>query len=40
MSSAAEGRKGIYREPSVELGFQNFVTSLIAKAIATAKIKE
>jgi hypothetical protein len=40
MSSAAEGCKGIYREPSVELGFQNFVTSLIAKAIATAKIKE
>jgi len=40
MSSAAEGRKGIYREPSAELGFRNFVESLIAKAIATARVKE
>src|SRR3984957_5685924 len=29
MSSAAEGRKGLYREPSAELGFRNFVESLI-----------
>jgi restriction endonuclease XhoI-like protein len=40
MSSAAEGRQGLYREPSAELGFRNFVESLIAKAIATARVKE
>jgi hypothetical protein len=40
MSSAAEGRKGLYREPSAELGFRSFVESLIAKAIATARARE
>jgi hypothetical protein len=39
MSNAVEGRNGIYREPSVELGFQNFVSSIIAKAIAVIKSK-
>ena len=40
MSSAAGGAKGRYSEPSAELGFQNFITSLMARAIAVAKAKE
>lgn len=40
MSNAAGGTRGVYREPAAELGFQNFVTSLIAKAIAVAKSEE
>lgn len=38
MTEAVRGRKGVYREPSPELSFENFTTSLIAKAIAIAKI--
>jgi hypothetical protein len=37
MSNATDGLKGRYKEPTQELGFQNFVESLMAKAIATAK---
>jgi Restriction endonuclease XhoI len=40
MSSAAGGVRGVYREPAPELGFENFVTSLLAKAMAAAGIKE
>jgi len=40
MSSAADGRKGSYREPAAELNFQNFIASLTAKAIATAKSRK
>jgi hypothetical protein len=40
MSSAVEGARGIYREPAPELCFENFVTSLVAKAMAAAKTKE
>ena len=40
MSSAADGKKGRYKEPSEELSFENFIASLMAKAIAVAKIKE
>jgi Restriction endonuclease XhoI len=40
MSNAAGGKKGLYREPAVELGFQNFIESLLAKAIAVARSKE
>jgi hypothetical protein len=40
MSNAIKGPKGIYREPAPELSFQNFITSLLAKAIAVAKAKE
>lgn len=40
MSNAAEGSEGDYREPEAELGFQNFVASLLAKAIALAKSGE
>ena len=40
MSSAANGARGVYREPAPELSFENFITSLLAKAIAVAKTKE
>ncbi len=40
MSNAKDGSKGFYREPNAELSFQNFVASLIAKAIATVKSGE
>jgi Restriction endonuclease XhoI len=40
MSNAADGPKGIYREPAAELNFQNFVSSLMAKAIAVAKTEK
>jgi hypothetical protein len=40
MSNASDGPQGTYREPAAELGFQNFVASLMAKAIAVAKSEE
>lgn len=40
MSNATDGLKGRYKEPTPELGFQNFVESLMARAIAVAKSKE
>src|SRR5579864_52063 len=40
MSSAKDGRKGIYREPTPELNFGNFITSLLAKAIAVVRSKQ
>lgn len=40
MSNSVQGAKGVYQEPSPELSFQNFVASLIAKAIAVAKSEE
>lgn len=36
MSSRKGGLKGQYREPNPELSFHNFVTSLLARAIAVA----
>lgn len=39
MSDASRGLRGIYIEPSKELSFENFVSSLMAKAIAVAKSK-
>lgn len=39
MSNAKDGPNGLYREPSAELTFQNFVESLTAKAIAVARSK-
>lgn len=39
MSNATDGIRGQYREPNAELGFQNFMASLIAKATAVAKTK-
>lgn len=40
MSSAKDGSKGKYREPAPELNFANFISSLMAKAIAVAKTQE
>ncbi len=37
MSNAIDGVEGLYREPAEELNFQNFIASLLAKAIAIAK---
>jgi len=37
MSNSIDGPKGLYREPAYELSFQNFISSLMAKAIATAR---
>lgn len=37
MSNAKGGPKGLYGEPAAELNFQNFVASLVAKAIAVSK---
>lgn len=39
MSNESGGPKGRYTEPALELNFQNFIASLMAKAIATAKSK-
>ena len=39
MSNAADGPKGVYREPAPELRFQTFIASLMARAIAVAKTK-
>lgn len=40
MSNATDGPKGKYREPTPELNFENFISSLLAKAIAVAKTQE
>ncbi|MGH9468080.1 MAG: PaeR7I family type II restriction endonuclease [Terriglobales bacterium] len=40
MSNASDGARGGYVEPAAELSFQNFVESLLARAIAAAKSKE
>jgi hypothetical protein len=37
LSSRTSGKRGQYREPSVELSFRNFMTSLLARAIAVAQ---
>lgn len=37
LSSKKDGLKGKYSEPNAELSFRNFVTSLLARAIAVAK---
>jgi Restriction endonuclease XhoI len=39
MSNALDGPKGRYLEPALELSFQNFIESLLAKAIAAANSK-
>lgn len=40
LSDAENGPKGRYKEPAVELNFENFMASLLARAIATAKSKQ
>jgi len=37
VSNASDGAQSAYREPATELGFQSFLASLMAKAIAMAK---
>jgi hypothetical protein len=37
LSDAKKGMKGYYREPSKELRFENFISSLLARAISVAK---
>ena len=39
MSSRSAGLTGAYREPSAELSFQTFVTSLLGRAIAVARMQ-
>jgi hypothetical protein len=40
LSNAKRGAKGDYTEPSAELSFENFFSSLLARAISTAKISK
>lgn len=40
LSDATNGPKGNYREPAPELGFENFVTSLLGHVIAVARAKQ
>jgi hypothetical protein len=37
MSNATDGKQGRYREPTAELSFRNFISSLLAKAMAVAQ---
>jgi hypothetical protein len=39
-SDAVGGRRGNYKEPSPELSIEKFIASLLAKAIAIAKVRE
>ena len=39
MSSEKKGKRGVYSEPSAELNFRNFATSLSARAAAFARMK-
>jgi hypothetical protein len=39
MSNESDGPRGRYTEPAAELNFQNFIASLMAKAIAAAQSK-
>ena len=40
LSDSKNGLKGIYNEPSVELNFEKFMASLLARAISVAKTKK
>ncbi|MBZ5702449.1 MAG: PaeR7I family type II restriction endonuclease [Acidobacteriia bacterium] len=40
LSDAQKGPKGNYREPAAELTFENFMASLLARAISAAKTKK
>jgi hypothetical protein len=39
LSDAHQGSKGSYKEPAVELNFEKFMTSLLARAISVARTK-
>ena len=40
LSDAKNGPRGSYREPAPELSFENFMSSLLARAISLAKVKK
>jgi hypothetical protein len=40
LSDSKNGLKGSYKEPAVELNFEKFMTSLLARAISVAKTKK
>ena len=40
LSEAGSGRSGDFKEPAPELSFENFLPSLLARAIAIAKMRE
>ncbi len=40
MSNAADGPNGVDSEPAPELSFQNFIASLLGKAIAVSKVDQ
>jgi hypothetical protein len=40
LSDSANGAAGLYREPAEELGFQNFIASLLARAMTVSKISK
>ena len=40
MSNATDGIRGKYKEPAPELGFQSFVESLMARAIAASRSRQ
>jgi hypothetical protein len=37
LSNAEKGMHGYFREPASELSFQNFITSLLARALSVSK---
>jgi hypothetical protein len=40
LSDAKRGARGYYKEPAPELGFENFFSSLLARAMATSKARK
>ena len=40
LSDSKNGLKGNYKEPAVELNFEKFMTSLLARAISVARTKK
>lgn len=40
LSNARNGVRGYYREPALELRFENFIASLLARAISVARMKK
>jgi hypothetical protein len=40
LSDSRNGRRGSYREPAIELNFEKFMTSLLARAISIAGTKK
>ena len=40
LSDSKNGQKGSYKEPAVELNFEKFMASLLARAISVARTKK